>query len=282
MGHLGTRLRPGSGTHLRARLRASAALSIHKVDGTDYFACRSLAAEATARVRAGEGPCLIHAMVTRPYSHSSQDTQSKYRSSDDLEEEATRDPILRLERELTEAGVLTAAEAAKIREDGPRSWLPRSRRRFSQARRPDPATVTDHVLALPAIPEPKLRRRPGLRRRRGRGRRQARGHGRGDKAGALRADALGRAHPGLRAGRRRRQRGHHRLSGRERAESSAPPTGSSASSGSRAATTPRSPRPTSSAAASARRYADFGRAPRSSSSTTSGPPCIRSARRQRR
>ena len=55
-------------------------LAIYKVDGTDYFACRSLAAEATARVRAGEGPCLIHATVTRPYSHSSQDTQSKYRS----------------------------------------------------------------------------------------------------------------------------------------------------------------------------------------------------------
>ena len=91
-------------------------LAVYKVDGTDYFACRSLAAEATARVRAGEGPCLIHATVTRPYSHSSQDTQSKYRLLNELEEEATRDPILRLERELTEGGVITSAEAAQIRE----------------------------------------------------------------------------------------------------------------------------------------------------------------------
>ena len=98
-------------------VRGFRGLAVHRVDGTDYFACRSLAAAATARVRAGDGPCLIHATVTRPYSHSSQDTQSKYRSHDDLAEEATRDPILRLERELTEAGLLTPAEAAEIREE---------------------------------------------------------------------------------------------------------------------------------------------------------------------
>ena len=136
-------------------VRGFRGLAIRKVDGTDYFASRSLASEATARVRAGEGPCLIHAMVTRPYSHSSQDTQSKYRSSEDLEEEAARDPILRLERELTKAGVLTDAEAAKIREDV-RAQVAAVASEVLQARRPDSATVTDHVLALPAIPEPKL------------------------------------------------------------------------------------------------------------------------------
>ena len=36
-------------------------------------------AAIVAEVRAGVGPALIHATVTRPYSHSSQDTQSKYR-----------------------------------------------------------------------------------------------------------------------------------------------------------------------------------------------------------
>ena len=71
-------------------VRGFPGLAVHKVDGTDYFACRSLAAVATAGVRAGEGPCLIHAMVTRPYSHSSQDTQSKYRSADDLEGSGAR------------------------------------------------------------------------------------------------------------------------------------------------------------------------------------------------
>ncbi|MGA3354011.1 MAG: dehydrogenase E1 component subunit alpha/beta [Acidimicrobiales bacterium] len=130
-------------------------LAIYKVDGTDYFACRTLAAEATARVRAGEGPCLIHATVTRPYSHSSQDTQSKYRSLDEIEEEATRDPILRLERELTEGGVITGAESSRIRE-AVRVLVAEIGREVLEAPRPDPARVTDHVLALPAIEEPKL------------------------------------------------------------------------------------------------------------------------------
>jgi 2-oxoisovalerate dehydrogenase E1 component len=128
-------------------------LAIHKVDGTDYFACRSLAAESTARVRAGEGPCLIHATVTRPYSHSSQDTQSKYRSSHDIEEEATRDPILRLERELIEGGVITATEATEIRESV-RTLVAEIGREVLEAPRPDPATVTDHVLSLPEVPSP--------------------------------------------------------------------------------------------------------------------------------
>jgi len=134
-------------------------LAVYKVDGTDYFACRSLAAEAVARVRAGQGPCLIHATVTRPYSHSSQDTQSKYRSTEDLEEEATRDPILRLENELTESDVLTTGEAAEIRESV-RSAIAATAQEVLRSRRPDPASVTDHVLALPVIPEP--RRGPGL------------------------------------------------------------------------------------------------------------------------
>jgi len=134
-------------------------LAIYKVDGTDYFACRSLAAESTARVRAGEGPCLIHATVTRPYSHSSQDTQSKYRSLHEIEEEATRDPILRFERELIEGGVITGTEASEIRESV-RALVAEIGQEVLEARRPDPATVTEHVLSLPVIAEPKPLARP--------------------------------------------------------------------------------------------------------------------------
>ena len=140
-------------------VRGFRGLAIHEVDGTDYFASRLLAARAIPRVRAGEGPCLIHAKVTRPYSHSSQDSQSKYRSPEDLAEEATHDPIVRLERELIEGGVITSAEAVEIR-DGVRTLIASIGREVLEAPRPDPATVTDQVLALPAIPEPKLQARP--------------------------------------------------------------------------------------------------------------------------
>ena len=57
---------------------------------------RKRGAEAIAQVRAGAGPALLHADVTRPYSHSAADTQCKYRSADELDDEAAADPIDRM------------------------------------------------------------------------------------------------------------------------------------------------------------------------------------------
>ncbi len=128
-------------------------LAITKFDGTDYFASRVEGAAAIARVRAGEGPGLIHATVTRPYSHSSQDTQAKYRSADELLEEAGHDPILRFEHQLIKGGILSADEAESIRAEA-RAEVGRVAREALAAARPDPATVTDNVLAIPQIPDP--------------------------------------------------------------------------------------------------------------------------------
>ena len=128
-------------------------LAITKFDGTDYFTSREKGAAAIARVRAGEGPGLIHATVTRPYSHSSQDTQAKYRSAEELLEEAGHDPILRFEHQLITGGIISAAEAEKIREEV-RAEVGLVAREALAAPRPDPATVTENVLALPVIPDP--------------------------------------------------------------------------------------------------------------------------------
>src|SRR5205085_11425417 len=98
-------------------VRGFRGLAIHKVDGTDYFASRKTGAMAIARVRAAEGPGLIHAKVTRPYSHSAADTQSKYRTAEDLADEAAHDPILELEHELVKGGVLTQDDVERIREE---------------------------------------------------------------------------------------------------------------------------------------------------------------------
>ena len=130
-----------------------AGLHVHTVDGTDYFAVRSLAAEAVAKVRAGTGPALIHATVTRPYSHSAADTQSKYRLPGELATEAQKDPIARFEKALIEAHVVTPEEAAAIRAEA-REHVAAAAKRALGARRPDPATVLDHVVALPDIADP--------------------------------------------------------------------------------------------------------------------------------
>ncbi|MGH7859341.1 MAG: thiamine pyrophosphate-dependent dehydrogenase E1 component subunit alpha, partial [Candidatus Binatia bacterium] len=60
-------------------VRGFRGLAVHKMDGRDYFEVRTKGKRAIERVRAGEGPGLIHAIVTRPYSHSLSDDQRKYR-----------------------------------------------------------------------------------------------------------------------------------------------------------------------------------------------------------
>jgi 2-oxoisovalerate dehydrogenase E1 component len=126
---------------------------VRSVDGTDYLAVRRLAREVVSQVRAGVGPALIHAKVTRPYSHSAADTQSKYRLAEELEWEAEHDPIDRLERLLVDEGVLTADEAADIRSEARRIVADAAKAALAAAR-PDPATVLDHVVALPDIADP--------------------------------------------------------------------------------------------------------------------------------
>jgi 2-oxoisovalerate dehydrogenase E1 component len=134
-------------------VRGFRGLAIHKLDGRDYFAVRHFGAHAIARVRAGEGPGLIHATVTRPYSHSAADTQSKYRPLEELEEEAAHDPILLLENELVNGGVLAPDDVDAIRAEAKQIVAQAAKDALASAR-PDPASVLEHVFLRPPIPDP--------------------------------------------------------------------------------------------------------------------------------
>ncbi|HEX2849020.1 MAG TPA: thiamine pyrophosphate-dependent enzyme [Acidimicrobiales bacterium] len=131
-------------------VRGFRGLAIHKIDGRDYFEAREKGAQAIARVRAGEGPGLIHAKVTRPYSHSAADTQSKYRPMEELVDEREHDPIRLFEEELLRGGVITAADAKRIHEEA-RAIVNQAGREALAARRPDPTTCLDHVYVVPDI-----------------------------------------------------------------------------------------------------------------------------------
>jgi 2-oxoisovalerate dehydrogenase E1 component len=134
-------------------VRGFAGLETHRIDGTDYFEVRERASWIIAHVRAGVGPALIHATVTRPYSHSGADTQSKYRSEEELALEAERDPIRRLRQTLVDAGALTVAEVEAIEQEA-FEVVAEAAKEALGAPRPDPATVTHHVVALPDWPDP--------------------------------------------------------------------------------------------------------------------------------
>ena len=76
-------------------------------DGTDAVASYEAMVEAVAYARAGHGPALVHGHVTRPYSHSLSDDDRKYRSAEEIEADAKRDPILKMQMWLLREGLLT-------------------------------------------------------------------------------------------------------------------------------------------------------------------------------
>ncbi len=128
-------------------------IEVATIDGCDYFAARETGARLVARARSGSGPVLLHALVSRPHSHSSSDTQAKYRAAAQIAEDAARDPLLRLERELVDAGVLTGDDVARFKAEA-HAAVARDATAALEAARPDPASATDHVVCLPEIPDP--------------------------------------------------------------------------------------------------------------------------------
>jgi 2-oxoisovalerate dehydrogenase E1 component len=90
-------------------------------DGTDPLESYTVLTRAVEHCRARRGPALVHAHVTRPYSHSLSDDEKLYKPPIEREAEAQRDPIpkfgLFLVREgILEAGALEALEADVERE----------------------------------------------------------------------------------------------------------------------------------------------------------------------
>jgi 2-oxoisovalerate dehydrogenase E1 component len=89
-------------------------LAVYEVDGCDLIESYRVAGEAVARVRAGEGPALVHAHVVRPYSHSLSDDERLYKPAAEREREAERDPIRLAARLLTEHYGVAGEELARI------------------------------------------------------------------------------------------------------------------------------------------------------------------------
>jgi 2-oxoisovalerate dehydrogenase E1 component len=125
-------------------VRGIRGLRVVKMDGRDYFEVRRKGANAIAHVRAGAGPCLVHALVTRPYSHSLSDDQKKYRVPEELDDEREHDPITVLEHQLIELGALTPEVAEQMRVDAKAEVLAAANEALASSR-PAPVTVVDHV-----------------------------------------------------------------------------------------------------------------------------------------
>src|ERR1700685_323757 len=85
-------------------------LLVEERDGTDPLASYATLQRAAAHCRERKGPALVHAHVTRPYSHSLSDDEKLYRSEDERSAEAQRDPLPKFAVFLVREGVLEESE----------------------------------------------------------------------------------------------------------------------------------------------------------------------------
>ena len=83
---------------------------IEECDGTDPLESYEVLSRAVSHCRARSGPALVHAHVTRPYSHSLSDDEKLYKTPEEREAEAHRDPLPKFALFLVREGVLDEGE----------------------------------------------------------------------------------------------------------------------------------------------------------------------------
>jgi len=89
-------------------------LHIEECDGTDPLASYAVLRSAAEHCRARKGPALVHAHVTRPYSHSLSDDEKLYKTPRQIEEDAHRDPIPKFGLFLVREGIVEEKELEEL------------------------------------------------------------------------------------------------------------------------------------------------------------------------
>jgi 2-oxoisovalerate dehydrogenase E1 component len=97
-------------------VRSFPTLQVLTVDGTDFAESLRAMRQAVAYARERQGPSLVHAHVTRPYSHSLSDDERLYKTPAEREAEAARDPLRIMRRQLVADGVATEADLEQLAE----------------------------------------------------------------------------------------------------------------------------------------------------------------------
>ncbi|MEO8376130.1 MAG: dehydrogenase E1 component subunit alpha/beta [Candidatus Sumerlaeota bacterium] len=127
-------------------------LEVMRCDGTDLLESLNICEKAVAHARM-HGPVLLHAKVTRPYSHSLSDDQVYYRTAEELQIEKNRDCIVKTERHFLDTGLLSEEVLADIKKDCLKIVRQASERALAQ-KKPDPSTVMDHLYSPRTIDFP--------------------------------------------------------------------------------------------------------------------------------
>ena len=99
-----------AGSSISKLVRGFPGLHVAECDGTDPLESYAVCKEAIQYVRDRRGPTLVHAHVTRPYSHSLSDDEKLYKTHEEREVEARRDPLSKFSLFLIREGVMDQKE----------------------------------------------------------------------------------------------------------------------------------------------------------------------------
>jgi 2-oxoisovalerate dehydrogenase E1 component len=115
-----------------------------EIDGTDAEACLRAFQNAARYCRSGQGPAFVHGHCIRPYSHSLSDDDKLYRSAQEREADALRDPISRMQMRLLRQNTLTAEQITQL-EQQIDSEVSEAAEAALGAPAPRPESITHHV-----------------------------------------------------------------------------------------------------------------------------------------
>ena len=87
-----------------------------QVDGNDVLAMYVAAQEAIKLAKSGKGPVLIEAVTYRIGAHTTSDNPKIYRSDEEVEAWAQKDPLKRFRNYLLNKGIITEDSDAKLNE----------------------------------------------------------------------------------------------------------------------------------------------------------------------
>ena len=126
-------------------------LHLAECDGTDPLGSYAVCKEAISYVRERHGPALVHAHVTRPYSHSLSDDEKLYKSAEEREAEARRDPLSKFSLFLVREGLMDQKEIEALEAEVDREVREASDQALA-AEPPEISSIYDHVYSAEINP----------------------------------------------------------------------------------------------------------------------------------
>jgi len=119
---------------------------VGEINGNDPVESYGILQEAVEYCRARKGPAFVRAQVTRPYSHSMSDDETKYKPKAEREAEAERDCLRTFSRYLIDEGLIDEAGLEKLHEEV-LAEIHDASERARQSPQPDPSTALDFVFS---------------------------------------------------------------------------------------------------------------------------------------